>query len=383
MKQVYFKSPTGFVLGNGIIKQLSFYLKKIGVTKCLVMSDEVLKNLGIVDRVLDPAREDGIEFVEYCKVQPEPPVENPYEGLALYQEHGCQGILGLGGGSAMDAAKAVSMMVTNGGVYEKYVGVNKVPKKGAPLILAPTIAGSGSEVGMFSIMLVNGEKAGVCDQNLCAEYALVDPELTLTCPREITAATGLDGLCHNLESYLSNLTTSMAEMFALEGIHYMYNYLPKAVGQGDNLEARYWVSYASSIGIFANNLTDGCAANHGLAFAIGETYHIPHGLANAIMLPYVFPYVARSEMERMPKLARAFGLDPEGKTDHEVMEEITQTLIDWEKDIGCYRRLSEFGAKEEDFDQLVESTFAQTRVMGHSSWQLTADELKEIFKKAM
>ena len=85
----------------------------------------------------------------------------------------------------------------------------------------------------------------------------------------------------------------------------------------------------------------------------------------------------------MPKLARAFGLDPEGKTNHEVMEEITQTLIDWEKDIGCYRRLSEFGAKEEDFDQLVESTFAQTRVLGHSSWQLTADELKEIFKKAM
>ena len=383
MKRIYFKSPTGFIIGNGVINELSTLLKKMGVQKCLVMSDEVLKNLGIVDKVMDPAKADGIEFVEYCKVLPEPPVDNPNEAFALYEETGCQGILGLGGGSAMDAAKAVSMMVTNPGGFEKYVGVNKVPNKGAPLILAPTIAGSGSEVGMFSIMLVNGEKAGVCDQNLCAEYALVDPELTLTCPRNLTAATGIDGLCHNLESYLSNLTNPMAEMFTLEGIHYMYKYLPKAVGQGDNLEARYYVSYASSIGIYATNLTDGCAANHGCAFAIGETYHIPHGLANAIMLPYVFPYVARAEMDRMPKLARAFGLDPEGKTGKELIAMITEVLTDWCKDLGCYKKISEFGAREEDIEKLVESTFAQTRVMGHSSWKLTAEELKEIYHKAM
>ena len=175
----------------------------------------------------------------------------------------------------------------------------------------------------------------------------------------------------------------MAEMFCLEGIHYMVKYLRKAVGQGDNLEARYWVSYASSIGLFANNLTDGCAANHGLAFAIGGVYHISHGLSNAIVLPYVFPYVARAELDRMPRLAQAFGLDIAGKTNQELADAITEELVRLNRDVGCLIPLSKFGGKMEDIDHLIDETFAQTRVMGHSSWKLTEQELREIFTKAM
>lgn len=383
MKEIYFKSPTGYIIGNGVIKDLGKHLSKLGVKKCLAVSDPMLKELGIVDKVLGYAKEAGIEFVEFCECQPEPPVENPYAALELYKANGCQGILGLGGGSAMDVAKATSILVTNPGRFEDYVGVGKVPNRGCPTILAPTIAGSGSEVGMFAIMMVNGQKAGVVDQNLCADLALVDPELTLTCPRSLTAATGVDGMCHLIESYISNLSSSMAEMFCLEGIRYMFNYLRKAVGQGDNLEARYWVSYASSIGLFANNLTDGCAANHGLAFAIGAVYHVSHGLANSIVLPYVFPYVAKSELEKMPRLAQAFGLSTDGKTNSELVLEITEQLTQFVKDVGCFYPLSHFGGKLEDIDRLIEETFAQTRVMGHSSWKLTADELREIFTKAM
>lgn len=383
MKNIYYKGPAGFVLGNGVIKDLAVYLRKLGVSKCLVISDEMLKKLGIVDKVKGYAEADGIEFVEYCGCQPDPPVTNVYEALELYRANDCQGILGLGGGSSMDVAKATSVLVTNTGNFEEYVGINKVPKKGTNLILAPTIAGSGSEIGNFSIMFVDGQKAGIVDQNLCPDYALVDPELTLSCPRGLTAATGLDGLCHLLESYLSTLTSSMAEMFCLEGINYMVKYLRKAVGDGANLEARYWVSYASSIGLFANNLTDGCAANHGLAFAIGGVYHLSHGLSNAIVLPYVFPYVAKAELDRMPRLAQAFGLNVEGKTNQELVDDITNELISLNKDVGCFIPLSKFGAKPEDIDHLVEETFAQTRVMGHSSWKLTADELREIYTKAM
>lgn len=383
MKQIYFKSPTGYIIGNGAIKELGKHLNKLGIEKCLVVSDPMLKKLGIVDKVLDYAKADGIEFVEFCECQPEPPVENPYAALELYKANNCQGILGLGGGSAMDVAKATSILVTNPGRFEDYVGVGKVPNRGCPLILSPTIAGSGSEVGMFAIMMVNGQKAGVVDQNLCADLALVDPELTLTCPRGLTAATGVDGMCHLIESYISNLSSPMAEMFCLEGIRYMNTYLRKAVGQGDNLEARYWVSYASSIGLFANNLTDGCAANHGLAFAIGGVYHVSHGLANSIVLPYVFPYIAKAELEKMPKLAQAFDIDITGKTNSELVDLITEQLVQFVKDVGCFYPLSHFGGKPEDLDKLAEETLAQTRVMGHSSWKLTADEIKEIFTKAM
>lgn len=383
MNNIYFKSPTAFILGNGAIKDLAKHLRKLNVERCLVITDEVIKNLGILDKVTGPAVEEGIVFFDYCGCQPEPPVSNPYEALDVYRKNDCQGILGLGGGSAMDVAKATAMMVTNPGRYEDYVGVNKVPYRGAPLILAPTIAGSGSEVGMFSIMMLDGQKAGVCDQNLCADIALVDPELTLTCPRNLTAATGLDGLCHLLESYISNLTNSMAEMLTLEGIKYVMRYLRKCVGDGSNLEARYWISYASTIGIYANNLTDGCAANHGLAFAIGGVYHISHGLSNAMVLPYVFPVVARAELDRLPRLAEAMGIVVGGMTNQQVLEAITQALTDITRDVGCLIPLSKFGGKEEDIDHLVEETLAQTRVMGHSSWKLTADELRGIFEKVM
>lgn len=383
MKQIYYKGPSGFIFGNGVIKDLGTHLKKLNVSRCLVISDEMLKNLGIVDKVIDYAKAEGIEFFEYCKCLPEPPVENPNEALEIYRQNDCQGILGLGGGSAMDVAKAASILVTNPGKFQDYMGINKVPNRGCPLILAPTIAGSGSEIGQFAIMMVDGQKAGVVDQNLCADIALVDPELTLTCPRNLTAATGLDGLCHLLESYVSTLTSSMAEMFCLEGIHYIMKYLRKAVGDGSNLEARYWISYASSIGLFANNLTDGCAANHGLAFAIGGVYHLSHGLSNAVVLPYVFPYIARAEMDRMPRLAQAMGLNIEGKTNQQLVDDITEALVELTRDVGCYIPLSKFGGKEEDIDKLVEETFAQTRVMGHSSWKLTAEELREIFHKAI
>ena len=383
MKQIYFKGPSGFIFGNGVIKDLGTHLKKLGISRCLVITDPMIKELGIVDKVEDYAKDQGIEFFEFAGCQPEPPVENPYAALEIYRANDCQGILGFGGGSSMDVAKATSILVTNPGKYEEYVGINKVPNRGCPMILAPTIAGSGSEVGQFSIMMVNGQKAGVVDQNLCPDLALVDPELTLTCPRSVTAATGLDGLCHLLESYLSTLTSSMAEMFCLEGIKYVMQYLRKAVGDGQNLEARYWISYASTIGLFANNLTDGCAANHGLAFAIGGVYHLSHGLSNAIVLPYVFPYVARAEMDRLPRLADAMGLCTAGKSNQQLLEDISEALVQLTKDVGCYIPLSKFGGKMEDIDHLIDETFAQTRVMGHSSWKLTADELREIYTKAM
>lgn len=383
MKTMYYKGPTAFYIANGAIKDLATHLKKLNVTKCLMISDETLKKLGIVDKVKGYAEAQGIEFAEYCHVLPEPPVENPNEAYEIYKAENCQGIVGLGGGSAMDTAKAVSMMVTNPGGFEPYVGVNKVPYRGAPLILCPTIAGSGSEIGMFSIMMVNGQKAGVCDQNLCADVALVDPELTLSCPRGVTAATGLDGLCHLIEAYVSTLTNSMAEMFALEGIRYTMKYLRKAVGDGSNLEARYWISYASSLGQFADNLTDGCAANHALAFALGGVFHLSHGLSNAIVLPYVFPVIAKAELDRLPRLAEAMGLNVAGKTDEEVLEIITKALTDITRDVGCLIPLSKFGASEADLDKLVEETIAQTRVMGHSTWKLTGDEIREIFRKAL
>lgn len=383
MKTIFFKSPTAYIIGNGEAKNLATHLKKLGISRCLMITDSVIKGLGTADKVMDYARAEGIEFFEFTGCLPEPPVSNTYDALDIYKQNDCQGVVGLGGGSSMDVAKAVAMLVTNTGRYEDYVGVNKVPTRCAPLVLIPTTSGTGSEVSMFSIMMVNGAKAGVCDQNITAHIALVDPELTLTVPRKVTAATGLDTFCHLLECFISKLSTSMSDMIALEGIQYVCKYLRKAVGDPSNLEARYWMSYASSLGGFGPNLVDGCAANHGLAFALGAVYHIGHGLANALVLPYVFPVVCKAELEKLPRLATAMGLKPEGKTAQEVADLISQSIVELVRDVDCLIPLSQFGATEADLDRLVEETNFQTRVMGHSSWQLTSDEIRRIFKAAL
>lgn len=383
MNLIYFKSPTAFVIQNGCIDELHKYLKKLNIMRGLLVTDATISKLGIVDEIVQKNREFGIELVVYDSCEPEPPVENTIEALKKYKEEKCEGVIGLGGGSSMDVAKAVAMLVTNGGDYTDYVGVNKVPYRCSPLVLIPTTSGTGSEVSMFSIMMVNGAKAGVCDQNITAHIALVDPKLTLTVPRNITASTGLDAFCHLLECYISKLANSMSDMIALEGIKYVWKYLRKAVGDGENLEARYWMSYASSLGGFGPNLVDGCAANHGFAFALGAVYHLGHGLANALMLPYVFPVVARAELDKMPCLAEIMGISTYGKTEKELMYEIAEEIKELVTDVGCLKPLREFGASAEDLGRLVEEVKLQTRVMGHSSWELTSEEIKEIFRQVM
>lgn len=382
MNSIYFKSPTAFIINNGCSKELYIHLKKLGVVKCLLVTDKVIEKLGTVDYIMKAAQRSGIEFSIFAECEPEPPVSNTEDALKKYISCGCQGVVGVGGGSAMDVAKAVAMLASNGGRYEDYLGVNRVPRRCNPLVLIPTTSGTGSEVSMFSIMMVNGAKAGVCDQNITAHIALVDPRLTLTVPRSITASTGLDAFCHLLECYISRLSTSMSDMFALEGLGYICKYLRKAVGDGSNLEARYWMSYASSLGGFGPNLVDGCAANHGLAFALGTVYHIGHGLANALLLPYVFPVVAKTELDKMPRLAFAMGLNPQNKTKQEIMYMIADAITELVRDVGCLKPLREFGASEADLDRLVEETNLQTRVMEHSSWKLEDEEIREIFCRA-
>lgn len=383
MNKIYFKSPTAFVVENGCTDELHIYLKKLGIAKCLIVTDPTINQLGMVEQIIEKARDQGIEFAVYADCEPEPPVGNMELALKQYQDESCQGIVGLGGGSAMDVAKAVAMLVSNGGCYQDYIGVNRVPKRCAPLILIPTTSGTGSEVSMFSIMMVDGVKAGVCDENITAHIALVNPELTASVPRNLTASTGLDAFCHLLECYISVLANSMSDMIALEGLGYVWKYLRKAVGDGQDLEARYWMSYASALGGFGPNLVDGCAANHGFAFALGAVYHLGHGLANALMLPYVFPVVARAELEKMPKLAAVLGIAADRKTNLELVDEITAAIRSLVKDVGCLKPLAEFGATPADLDRLVDEVNLQTRVMGHSSWKLSADEIREIFSSAL
>lgn len=382
--KIIFKSPTALILENGVAVELGLHLKKLGVSKALMVTDSVIFDLGIAAEVMKAAEESyGITFEVYKDVLPEPPVENVYSALDIYKSNGCNGVVGLGGGSSIDVAKAVAMLVTNGGTYEEYAGIDKVPKRCAPLVLMPTTSGTGSEVSVFSIMLVNGSKAGVVDQNISANIALVDPLLTESVPKSVTAATGLDALCHHIESYISVNASPFCDAICLEGIRVISKYLRKAVADGGNKEARYWMSYASTIGGFVMNLTDGAAANHGLAFALGAKFHVGHGLANAVMLPYTFPVVGLAELEKVRKIGEAMELDLTGLSDREALETVSEAITALVQDVGCLRPLRTFGATEADLDDLVAETNTQTRVMNHSTYRLTSQEIKDMFAKAL
>ncbi|MCU9614886.1 iron-containing alcohol dehydrogenase [Caldibacillus lycopersici] len=378
-----FHSTSTLILENGSSLQLGKYLKKLGVSKVLVVTDSVLVKLGVVDRIISLAKEEGFEFEVYSEVLPEPPLENVEAAFKLYNDTGCDGVVGLGGGSPIDVAKAVAMLVTNPGSYEDYVGIDKVPNKCAPLILMPTTSGTGSEVSVFSIILVNGSKKGVVDINISADIALVDPLLTLSVPRGVTAATGLDALCHHIESFISINSSPLNEALCMEGIRVISQHLREAVGHGENKEARYWMSYASTLGGLVMNLTDGAAANHGLAFALGAKFHVGHGLSNAVMLPYVFPVVGRAELKKVRLIGEAMGENLAGLSDRKALEVVTEAITTLVRDVGCLMPLSKFGVTENDLDDLVMETETQTRVMGHSTYQLKSEEIKAIFAEAL
>lgn len=379
-----FKSPTALAFGNGVAQDAASHLAKLGVAKALIVTDGVIIKVGILEQITAALEKGGVKYAVYSDVQPEPPVENTYAALDVFKKEGCDGVLGIGGGSALDVAKAAAMLVTNTGKYEEYVGIGKVPKKCAPLVLMPTTSGTGSEVSIFSIMIVNGSKMGVVDQNITADLALVDPLLTLSVPRSVTAATGLDTFCHHLESYLSINHSPICDMICLEGIRVVAKYLPKAVGNPDDRDARYWMSYASTLGGYVMNLTEGAAANHGLAFALGARFHLGHGLANAVMLPYVLPVVGRAEVGKVRRMGEAMGVALDGLSDREALPVVVQALEDLVSDVGCLKPISDFGVKEEDLDGLTEEVIkTQGRVMGHSTYRLAKDEIRAIFATAL
>lgn len=383
MRQIKFHSPETVIVENGCSENVGEYLKKLAVTKALIITDATLQKVGLVDKIIAYLGNAGIGAVVYDETQPEPPLENVEESLKLYNTHGCDGVIGLGGGSPIDVAKAVAMLVTNKGEYANYIGIGNVPTKCAPLVVLPTTAGTGSEVSQFSIIILNGSKAGVVDANILPDVALVDPELTYSVPKSVTAATGLDTLCHHIESYLSTNASALSDAICLEGIQNVSMYLRKAVADGNNKIARYKMSYASTLGGYVMNLTEGAAANHALAFALGAKFNVGHGLSNAVMLPYVFPKIGLAELEKVREIGQAMGLTLEDKEDREVLLTVTEALRQLVEDVNCLIPISKFGVTEQDIQGLVEETFTQTRVLNHSTYKLTEQEVAEIFRKAL
>jgi len=380
-----FLVPPALILGSGASEKVGEEVGKLGVKKGLIVTDEVLLKLGVLEGIEQALTQARIQFAIYSGVFTEPTVEFVEEGLEAYKENGCDFLLAVGGGSAIDTTKAIAVMATNAGSIENYRGANKVREKGAPLIAVPTTAGTGSEVTQFTIITDTKKdiKMLIASPFLIPQKAIVDPLLTLSMPRGLTAATGIDALTHAIEAYVSVKAQPMSDIFALSAIELISGNLRQAWSNGNNREAREKTMLgALQAGIAFSNSS--VALVHGMSRPIGAYFHVAHGVSNAALLSVVTEFSLIGNPERYARIARAMGENVEGLTALEAAELAAEAIARLIEDIEI-PSLEELGVDEEKLDKLALQMAEDAIASGspaNNPRQATKEEIVELYKLA-
>ena len=350
----YFFMPSVSAMGIECLKQVPDFIKENNFKKALIVTDKVLVKIGLVNKVTDLLESNNIEFAIYDETKPNPTVKNVEDGLNILKEGNCDFVISLGGGSPHDCAKGIALLATNGGSIKDYEGVNMSSKPQLPLIAINTTAGTASEMTIFSIITDEDRhvKMALVDKHMTPIMAVNDPMLMTAMPKSLTAATGMDALTHSIEAYVSTNATPVTDACAEKSIELITNYLKKAVDNGEDIEARDMMAYAEFLaGMAFNNASLGYV--HAMAHQLGGFYDLPHGVCNAILLPYVQEFNAQVSANRLKKVASIMGVDVSDMTDEEGASACIDAIKELSKSIGIPADLSELGVKVEDFDVLA------------------------------
>lgn len=301
---------TPVIFGEGASSETGRKLKERGIHKIFCIYDEGIKAAGVVDTILETIRAEDIRIVEFGGVLPDPPDTIVDQAGEIGRKEGVDAVLGIGGGSSLDTAKAVNVLLGNPGAISGYFGRGVPQNPCKPLFAIPTTSGTGSEVTSVAVIsdTKGGKKLGVGGPNCIPSLAIVDPSLTLGLPPRITAATGMDAFSHAAEAYTSLLHNPMSDILALEAISLVARYLPVAVRDGFNTEARSKMSFASTIaGMAFNDATP--HLGHAIAHTMGAKFHVPHGNGCGLAMPIVIEYVSDIMPDRVRAVGRAIGLE--------------------------------------------------------------------------
>ena len=338
--------------GAGSVKQLPDLIKKKGYNKVLVVTDKVLMDLGLPQGMLDAMDAAGIEYVIYDGVQPNPTDRNVNEGLKLFRESGCQAMVAFGGGSPMDCCKGIgAMAVKKGKTVEQLQGLFKVLHRIPTIFAVPTTAGTGSETTVAAVITneKTHHKASMNDTSLMPKYAVLDPELTVGLPPKVTSTTGMDALCHAVESYTNNTYNSKLEKkLAEDAVKLIYDNLYTAYCDGSNLEARQNMQKAA---FYAGRaFTRGCVGYvHAIGHTLGGLYGTPHGLAMSVILPHVMRQFGSAAHERLARLAEVCGMT--GTNDAEKAEKFISWIEESKAKMNIPAGLDVI--KDEDVPQII------------------------------
>ncbi|GMA97605.1 iron-containing alcohol dehydrogenase [Pelosinus sp. IPA-1] len=379
----YFMTPIS-ILGVGCLEQIITYIKPMAFRKALIVSDKVLVEIKLIDKLTKLLTNAGIFFIIYDDVSPNPTIPQVDYGLKLFKDNGCDFLISFGGGSPHDCAKAIALLATNGGEIKNYVGLNKSKKRSAPLIAVNTTAGTGSELTRFCVITdeENHVKMTITDWHVTPIIAVNDAELMLAMPPSLTAATGIDALTHAIEAYVSTNATPVTDCKALKAIELITAYLRTAVKNGNDLKAREMMVYAEYLaGIAFNNASLGYV--HALAHQLGGFYNLPHGLANAIMLPAVVNYNLHAAPKKFAEIAQALGQDITNFSEESAALLAVDAIKDLIKDLNIPKNLSEVrGFNEKDLPILAANALMDVCCLTNPR-QGTQQEIEGIFKAAI
>ncbi len=308
MKFSYFL-PTKLSFGFGAVDTIGAEARGLGASRALVVTDKVMVKTGIAKRVTDMLQ--GIEYDVLDEVEPEPRIEVAQAVADRVRSRTYDCVVGVGGGSSMDMAKVAAGFATNPGPASTYIGSDRFAKKPIPSVMVPTTAGTGAEVTVTSMVTVQGHKQWINSPLLLPSVALVDPKLTLSMPPPVTAATGMDALCHNTEAYLSGLSSPVTDSAALEGIRMITLSLQKAFNSGGDSQARESMSLGALMGGIA--LQAKMVYGHSVGYTIATRFGLPHGVSCGLPLPYIISNYSAACAPKMKRLAEAYGVDGSGE----------------------------------------------------------------------
>ena len=368
--------------GKGAINEIPAIAKSKGFAHVFVCSDPDLVKFGVTAKVTDLLDNEGIAFTIYSGIKPNPTIENVKDGVEAFKACGADSIITIGGGSSMDTAKAIGIIITNPEFADvrSLEGVAPTKNHAVPTIAVPTTAGTAAEVTInYVITDVEKERKFVCvDEHDIPEYAIVDPDMMASMPKGLTAATGMDALTHAIEGYTTKAAWEMTDMFHLEAIKLIANHLRGAVENNpEDREGMALAQYVAGMG-FSNV---GLGIAHSIAHTLGAHYDTPHGVACAMMLPIVMEYNQEFTGEKYREIARAMGVDG---VDSMSQSKYRKAAIDAVKKLSADVGIPAVNEKlkEEDLDQLAADAFADACRPGNPR-DTSVDELKELYRKIM
>lgn len=377
-----FVSPE-IIFGKNAIKQAGDACLRLGARKVLIVSDEGVAKAGWLETVIAICKASQLSFAIFMDVTINPDDVAVVAGCRTFIEHECDAIIGVGGGSALDVAKAIAILATNGGKISDYEGVDKIDKPLPPMIMIMTTAGSGSEVSQFSVIVdaVQKKKMTIISKTLVPDIAIVDPFTLVTKDSSLTASTGMDVLTHSIEAYVSIAATPLTDVQAKNALSLVSTYLRPSVASKTNEEAKEAMAMASlQAGLAFSNAILGAA--HAISHAIGGKLPLSHGEINAILLPHVMEFNFIASPKRFTEIAECMGIDTRGLTGREAGNAAIQFVKELSRDIGTPKRLSDVGITEEILD-LTSQAALEDACMITNPRDMTLTQVKDLLKHAL